>query len=139
MTTPFTLLHDGQSDTIEASISRGDVRIAPELIHQALGWKLEPEGLCKAGMCVPVPVGNHGELVGDDGIDLAGLAKALDSPLALDLTERAGALGTPAFERGAMLESLEAPDFSLPDLAGRMHSLSDHRGKKVLLIAYASW
>ena len=32
-----------------------------------------------------------------------------------------------------------APDFSLPDLAGRLHTLSDYRGKKVLLIAYASW
>jgi peroxiredoxin len=37
------------------------------------------------------------------------------------------------------MATLEAPDFTLPDLAGRMHTLSDHRGKKVLLIAYASW
>ena len=32
-----------------------------------------------------------------------------------------------------------APDFSLPDLHGRMHTLSAHRGKKALLIVYASW
>ena len=31
-----------------------------------------------------------------------------------------------------MLTSLDAPDFSLPDLDGKMHSLSDYRGKKVL-------
>jgi hypothetical protein len=37
------------------------------------------------------------------------------------------------------LRSLEAPDFSLPDVAGRMHALSDHRGKKVLLVTWASW
>ncbi|MCH7868912.1 MAG: redoxin domain-containing protein [Myxococcales bacterium] len=37
------------------------------------------------------------------------------------------------------LAGLAAPDFSLPDLEGTLHSLSDHRGKKVLLIAYASW
>ena len=36
-------------------------------------------------------------------------------------------------------ELTPAPDFTLPDLAGHMHSLSDYRGKKVLLIAYASW
>ncbi len=35
--------------------------------------------------------------------------------------------------------TLEAPDFELPDLSGKMHRLSQHRGKKVLLIAYASW
>ena len=38
-----------------------------------------------------------------------------------------------------MLTSLDAPDFSLPDLDGKMHSLSEHRGKKVLLVSWASW
>ena len=32
-----------------------------------------------------------------------------------------------------------APDFTLPDSTGRMHRLSDHRGKKVLLVTWASW
>ena len=32
-----------------------------------------------------------------------------------------------------------APDFTLPDLEGRLHSLSEHRGKKVLLVTWASW
>ncbi len=35
--------------------------------------------------------------------------------------------------------SVFPPDFELPDLAGRMHTLVEHRGKKVLFIAYASW
>ena len=30
-------------------------------------------------------------------------------------------------------------DIRLPDLDGRLHSLSEHRGRKALLIAYASW
>ena len=33
----------------------------------------------------------------------------------------------------------EAPDFTLPDAAGRLHRLSEHRGKKVLLVTWASW
>ena len=49
------------------------------------------------------------------------------------------ALAASAGERSDRLSSLEAPDFALPDFAGRMRRLSDHRGKKVLLIAYASW
>ena len=44
-----------------------------------------------------------------------------------------------AAERAKTLSSLEAPDFTLPDLDGRLHSLSEQRGKKVLLVAYASW
>jgi peroxiredoxin len=38
-----------------------------------------------------------------------------------------------------VLASLDAPDFTLPDLDGHLHSLAGHRGKKVLLVAYASW
>ena len=60
-------------------------------------------------------------------------------PLALDVDERAAYLGASAAERGAQLATLQAPDFTLPDLSGRLHSLSDYRGKKVLLVAYASW
>ena len=32
-----------------------------------------------------------------------------------------------------------APDFTLPDLDGKLHSLSDYRGKKVVLMSWASW
>jgi peroxiredoxin len=35
--------------------------------------------------------------------------------------------------------TLEAPDFTLPDIDGKQHSLSDYRGKKVLLLSWASW
>ncbi len=139
MTTSFTLLHDGETATIEVHLDLDAdlVRIAPEDIRDQLGWELKPEGLCRGDVCVPVVL--REQLVSEDGIDLAALADALGRPLALDPGERAAALGTAATERGALLERLEAPDFSLPDLEGRMHSLSEQRGKKVLLIAYASW
>jgi hypothetical protein len=44
-----------------------------------------------------------------------------------------------AGERSAALASLDAPDFALPDLADRVHRLSDYRGRKVLLVTWASW
>jgi AhpC/TSA family protein len=66
-------------------------------------------------------------------------AEASGRPVAVDLDERAAYLGVSAAERAKALASLEAPDFTLPDLDGRPHSLSEYRGKKVLLVAYASW
>jgi hypothetical protein len=73
------------------------------------------------------------------GVELAKRAEAEGRPVALDLTEHAAYLGVSSRDRARQLASLEAPDFSLPDLDGRLHSLSEHRGKKVLLVAYASW
>jgi hypothetical protein len=74
-----------------------------------------------------------------DGVEVATRAQAEGRPMAIDRDERAAYLGVTARERIEALTSLEAPDFTLPDLDGRLHSLRDHRGRKVLLVAYASW
>ena len=67
------------------------------------------------------------------------LAARLERPLATDTDERTAFLGVSARTRAARLASLEAPDFTLPDLGGRPHSLAEHRGLKVFLVAYGSW
>jgi hypothetical protein len=66
-------------------------------------------------------------------------AHRLGRPLAIDADERCAFLGVPAAERARALASLDAPDFALPDLDGRAHRLSEQRGRKVLLVVYASW
>ena len=137
MAASFELLDGHEVALLDARVAGERVAVEPAGLERTLGWKLRPEGLCRGPVCVPVR--DRAALVGSDGIDLAGFAAALGRPLALDAAERAAALGTAASERRARLVSLEAPDFTLPDLAGRLHSLSDHRGKKVLLVAYASW
>jgi hypothetical protein len=74
-----------------------------------------------------------------EGVERARRAEAEGRPVALDLDEGAAFVGIPARARARQLESLEAPDFALADLAGRTHRLSEHRGRKVLLVAYGSW
>jgi hypothetical protein len=133
----FTILDAGHPVELAAEIAGEQVALDANSVHEELGWSLRPEGLCRGSVCVPVR--DRAALVSQRGIDLAELARVLDRPLALDVAERAAALGTPVAERRAALEGLEAPDFTLPDLAGRRHTLSGFRGKKVLLIAYASW
>ena len=137
MSRTLTLIDDGRPVTAEAVLRADAIRISPDALRKALGWELKPEGLCRAATCVPVR--DRTALVHDDGIDLAAFARLLDRPLALDTDERVAVLGAPAAERAHRLASLEAPDFTLPDLAGRLHSLRDQRGKKTLLIAWASW
>ena len=44
---------------------------------------------------------------------------------------------TVAVEREAKLGA--EPAFSLPDLDGKLHSLSAYRGRKVFLFCWASW
>ncbi len=136
-TESWTLYDETRPETLPLSASEQGVRIAPDTLRSALGWKLEPQGLCKGDLCVPVR--DRAGLVAADGVDLAAFARALGRPLALDNAERTAVLGAGAAERVARLRSLDAPDFSLPDLAGRRHSLSQWKRKKILLVAWASW
>ena len=133
----LTLIDGGRAVELAARFDSGGVRLPAAEVQKGLGWELKPEGLCREGLCVPVD--DTPGLVNEDGIDLASLARVLRRPLALDVTERAAYLGESAAERAAQLATLQAPDFTLPDLDGRPHSLSEHCGGKVLLIAYASW
>ena len=137
MTTSFELIDEGALKALDATVEGDRVFIPAAALERATGWALKPEGLCRDSACVPVR--DRAALVGAGGVNLAGFAAALGRPLALDFVEGAAALGTAAADRSAALASLEAPDFSLPDLSGRRHSLSGQRGKKALLIAYASW
>jgi hypothetical protein len=63
----------------------------------------------------------------------------LDGPVLHDDSGTVWVLGEGAEARASSLRSLEAPDFTLPDVDGRPHSLSDYRGKKVFLVSWASW
>jgi hypothetical protein len=106
---------------------------------QATGWTAKPEGLCKGEVCVPLPAGRERELVDGGRINLAALWRHLGQPAVRSERGHVWVLSESAQERKAALASLEAPDFALPDPSGRMHRLSDYRGKKVFLVTWASW
>ncbi len=132
-----TLIDDGSLRTVEAVVQNDAIHLLPAALEQALGWELKPQGLCRGETCVPVR--DRAALVHQDGIDLGTLARLLDRPLAAEAAEGVAVLGACASDRAQRLAAMDAPDFTLPDLQGRLHSLRDQRGKKTLLIAWASW
>ena len=133
----FTLLDETRATTVDATAGPDGVRLAETAVRDALGWELKPQGLCRGEQCLLVP--SRDALVRDGTIDLATLASLLGRPLAMDTDEGVACLGGAAEDRARQLQSLEAPDFTLPDLDGRPHTLAGFRGKKVFLVAWASW
>jgi len=122
---------------LEARREGGTLLLDAGDVEAALGWHLEERGLCREGVCRPVD--DPSALLRDGFFDLEGLAKTLGRPLAFDAGEGVVCLGEGRARMRAWMQTMQAPDFTLPDLAGTPHTLSDHRGRKVLLIAYASW
>lgn len=132
-----TIIDDGRVSEVDGAVVGGHVVVATGALPAAIGFERKPEGLCKGEVCVPVRPG--GGLEADGGIDVTRLAEVLGRPVVVEEELGVAYLGPPSAERAGALRSLQAPDFSLPDLDGTLHSLSEHRGSKVLLAAYASW
>jgi hypothetical protein len=133
------LTESGQWAMPEAEASGDGLWVSARDAAEATGWVLKPEGLCKDDVCVPLPAGREQELVRGSRVNVAAFWRHLGQPVVKSDSGAAWVLARSARDRAASLRSLEAPDFSLPDPSGRMHSLSEHRGKKVLLVTWASW
>jgi hypothetical protein len=134
------VLHE-QSETVckSARVDGEQLWIDANEFQSATGWSLKPEGLCRGDVCMPVPPDRAGELVAGNSVNATGFWARMDNPSVHDAVREIWVLGTGATERGSSLQSLQAPDFSLPDLAGHPRTLLEHRGKKVLLATWASW
>jgi len=136
MSDHFTLVDDDRELEVRASSRPDTFVVDPAELERATGWALQPEGLCRAGVCVPV---RDRDGFAHDGVDLRSFARALDRPVALEPDAGLAVLGeSPTTLRGD-LDTLIAPPFTLPDLDGRAVSLSDFDGRKRLLFAWASW
>lgn len=134
------LLHEDRETQLPDAAADGEALwLDAAEIEAATGWTWKPEGLCHADTCVPVPPALQGKMVRDGRLDIAAMWRHSGQPVVHDAASRAWVLGTDSQQRGAALQTLQAPDFALPDLAGRMHRLSDYRGRKVLLATWASW
>ncbi len=103
------------------------------------GWELKPEGVCKDEVCVPVPDARRQALIHEEEFNLTEFARLIEQPVAHDENHGVWYFGPAAWEWKSRLTSRVAPDFSLPDLSGQMHSLSELHGKKVFLLFWATW
>lgn len=103
------------------------------------GWSMKPEGFCKGDVCVPTPLGQADNFVRGDAINVSAFWELMAKPVVRSENADVWLLGESASNRNDSMLSLEAPNFTLPDLDGNLHSLTDFRGKRVLLITWASW
>ena len=109
----------------------GTLDVDAGVLEARTGWAIKPEGACKGDRCVPLPTYDGGY------VDVRILAERLGMPLIADAASGLWSLGPEA--GGRALTSVDVPDLTLPDVDGHPFHLRSLRGKKVLLVAWASW
>jgi hypothetical protein len=112
-------------------------------LKRATGFVIKPQGICRAELCFPIPKGRKAAFLSKQGkadwFNLSEFARLLRQPAAHEAESSVWYFGPRPEEQNGHVASLVAPDFTLPDMNGKPHSLRDFRGKKVLLLTWASW
>jgi hypothetical protein len=98
------------------------------------GFELKLHGACRGDICIPLAAScRRGAL-----LDLTSFAKLTGQPVVCDADARVWSFGEmPAL--GSGLSSRVAPPVVVPDRAGRPVRLAGFRGKKILVVTWASW
>jgi len=115
----------------------GELGVSADDFARATGWLLRPEGLCKGDVCVPVR--DAAAMSNGSAIDVAEFARVTGRNVVIDASRNVVAMGEQASSRAAAMTTLDAPDFTLPDINGKMVSLSDFANRKKLILAWSSW
>jgi hypothetical protein len=139
-----TIIYNGVTTTVTPLNRAGeDLWTTTADLTKAAKLELKAQGVCSEKSCVPLPDSRKGEFISEQSgttyLNLSEFARLLKQPVAHDAKNKVWFFGPRPQEQNSHLASLKAPDFTLPDLNGKQHSLSDFRGKKVLLITWASW
>lgn len=135
-----TILYDDQEAVVAMDACEvGDrLLLSRDDFEAATGWLLKPQGLCREDACLMLPAdGSWGD--GKERIDLAAFGRHFARPIVRDEEHSIWSIGASADARLDALLSLNAPDFTLPDVDGTTHSLSDFRGKKVFMFSWGSY
>jgi hypothetical protein len=120
-----------------------DLWVLPQDLPRINDFELKPEGACLAELCIPVRQDRDSALfvtrAREGWFNVTELARRLQQPFVVDHEHAVWSFGNIPVTRNAFLESAIAPDFALPNRDGKLVRLSDFKGKKVLIVTWASW
>ncbi|SRR5579883_384542 len=96
-------------------------------------FEVKPQGACREDLCIPIAK----DLLKGEYFNLSGFARKVGEVVVSD--SNVWSFGEIPVLRGSFTESRIAPDFAVPDRKGKIVHLTDFRGKKVLVVTWASW
>ena len=144
-----TIIYDGIATEVSAppvalaAPNSADLWVTLTDLKRATRFEVKPKGVCRDELCFPIPKARRGAFFLTRSqvkwFNLSEFARLIKQPFVSDQKNSVWYFGPRTEVQNGYLASLEAPAFTLPDISGKMHSLADFRGKKVLLVTWASW
>ena len=137
------IYHDKIVSVAETLADPNDLWVKPADLTRINDFVLKPEGACLDELCIPIIQNRDNDIVitrgGQQWFSVTAFADKLSQAYVVDHDSDTWSFGAMPLQREAFLSSAYAPDFALQDRRGNTVKLSDFRGKKVLLLTWASW
>lgn len=117
----------------KSRLEGGDLWVRAADLPRINEFELKPQGACRADICIPIAKA----LKQGEWLNLTGFARKIGETYVAE----AGvwSFGEVPVLRRSFLDSRQAPDFAVPDRKGRIVHLSDFKGRKTLVVTWASW
>jgi len=129
-----TVLYEGRETTLgQSRVIDGDLWVEARDLPKLNGFEVKPQGACRGDVCIPLPK----SLKNKSRLNLSGFARKVKQAAV-----REGDLwsfGEIPTLRSGYLDSRIAPSFVVRDRKGVDVRLEDFRGRKILLLTWASW
>ncbi|NKC00022.1 MAG: redoxin domain-containing protein [Pseudomonadales bacterium] len=120
-----------------------DLWVTQANLPRVNGFELKPEGACLDEICIPIRQNEDSDIFitrQDTGwVNVLELARRIQQPVVSDHATQTFSLGEIPVQRQNFVRDGLAPDFELTDFRGETHQLSDFKGKKIMLLTWASW
>ncbi len=139
---PATVLYnDSVFDVAQTLTDPDDLWVSASDLTRISGFALKGNQACLKDLCVPAAPNSDVRVQrsGQTWISITELARRLRQAVAVDAERNVWSFGEIPATRTGFLDKAMAPDFTLETREGKSVSLADFRGKKVLIVTWASW
>ena len=136
-----TILANEKTHKIANALVDGTELLIPtDKVQEVTGFEVKTEGMCAGAICYfPAEADWKVKRDGTNYFNLTRFAKKMNQVYAVDVENNVWSFTPVPHPHTAPLVTGVAPDFALPDRNGKIVHLSDFRGKKVVLVTWASW
>jgi hypothetical protein len=127
------LFEDRKIELSQSRVEKNDLWIPAGELPRINEFVVKPQGACRSDVCIPLGA----ELKKRGWLNLSGFTRKVKQVIVRE--GELWSLSEMPLLRTGFLQSRIAPNFSVKDRKGQSVQLSDFRGKKVLLLSWASW
>lgn len=129
-----TILYgDRETALPDTRVENGDLWIPASELARINEFTVKPQGACREDVCIPLPKA----LKRSGWLNLSGFARKVRQSVVNEGST--WSFGEMPMLRAGFLESRAAPDFAVQNRQGKTVRLKDFRGRKILLLTWASW